>query len=343
MSTISGTAKAIRRGNDRFLRELFSPTDPSNIEVIELLKIALKDRDDLDSLLSEYMNKWSLSDQDRREISMMTGWRGFSKSVLKKKTHDYANVATNKNSWVYFHQCLLKEFIQYREEVSTNFYFLTLADESWNTGDKQTVIDQYNIKKKVTRSFETCGLDGVAILEFQGVTNSRHGDAGRLILPNVHAIVWGSNGVDIDMKRVAAKLCKNFKGNFGAPGAVISKINPLGHDLMRTIMYMIKPITSAKALHIRSGDQQKRLNSTIKHYRINQSLRIMEIMSYFKHSNLIFGRGDGSKLRRSALIEMRRHAGENLIEVRTFEKLWARIRRDNKKHDFMPVTVLRGK
>lgn len=234
---------------------------------------------------------------------------------------------------------LIQEFHRLSQDRPIQFYMLTLADVTWNFGDKYSIIDWYRIKKKAIRALESVDVHAVAVLEFQPMTNEYLGDKGRLMMPNVHAIVWRKDGKPFNHRKAQARLCKTFTAKGAAEGAIIKPVTENGDGLIGALLYMTKPISTGKRLIVRPDGTSSSVPSA-KFYRNNQSLRVMEVLSHFKHSNLIFGRGEGTKVRQAALKAARSHRPKDWVEIDDVSDLWKSARRKADKADFMPVHIL---
>jgi hypothetical protein len=293
----------------------------------------------LDEHLKAHMETWQLKPKQRRKLAQIFGWEDFADFKSSKKLALLSDNAANNSAWFVTMVFLVQEFLRLEQQEGVQFYMLTLVDQSWNFGDKYTTINWYHIKKKASRALESIGVEGLAVLEFQAVTNSYHGDEGRLMMPNVHAIIW-SKDKSFDPRKAQKRLRKTFKAKGTAKGGVIRPVTETAGGMIGAITYLTKPISSGKRLVIRP-DKTEYMVLSKKYYRKNQSLRIMEILSHFKHSNLIFGRGEGTKLRQGALKAARNYQHKDWVEIDNITHLWKSARHSAGKADFMPVRILR--
>lgn len=342
MHTISSIKLPPVYGQRQILADAFSPAkSPDEARMTDLLRVALEDRAGLDERLKGYLAKWNITAKQKGKLAQLFGWDDFADLPPHKRRPAYSTNAANNSAWFAHVAYLIREFHRLSQARPIQFYMLTLVHLDWNFGDKLTTIDWIKIKKKATRALETIGVDGVAVLEFQAMTNEKHGDDGRLMMPNVHAIVWAKDGRPFDHRKAQKRLCKTFKGKGNAKGAVIKPVSEAEGGVIGAVAYMTKSITSGKWRKFLPDGEECQINTT-KHYRNNQRLRVMEILSHFKHSQLIFGRGEGTKVRQAALKAARDKQPKDWVEIENVPKLWRKVRHKAGKAEFMVVSVLRG-
>jgi hypothetical protein len=340
MVTISDFDLSRLRVYDQILASAFSPAKSDEAKITDLIRLSLRERIGIDEKLRKHMGKWKLKPKQKRKFARLFGWDDFASFGAEKRKPIYSDNAANNAAWFAHMVFLIQEFHRLSSARPIQFYMLTLVDKTRHVGDKYTTIDWYHIKKKATRALETIDVEGVAVLEFQPMTNEYHGDEGRLMMPNVHAIIWRKDGQPFKHRKAQERLCASFKAKGKAKGAVIKPITEIEGGLIGALLYLTKPISSGKRLITRSDGTSFNFPSA-KHYRNNQSLRIMEILSHFKHNNLIFGRGAGTKVRQAALKAARNHQPKDWVEVDNIPDLWKAARHIAGKADFMPVRILR--
>ena len=340
MNTISDIDLPQLRAYDKILASAFSPAKSDEAKITDLIRLSLQARIGIDEKLRKHMGKWKLKPKQKRKFARLFGWDDFAHFGAEKRKPIYSDNAANNEAWFAHMVFLIQEFHRLSSARPMQFYMLTLADKTWNVGDKYTTIDWYHIKKKATRALETIGVQGVAVLEFQPMTNEYHGEEGRLMMPNVHAIIWRKDGLAFKHCKAQDRLCASFKAKGKAKGAVIKPINEHEGGLIGALLYLTKPISSGKRL-VTCPDGASYNFPTAKYYRNNQGLRIMEILSHFKHSNLIFGRGEGTKVRQAALKAARNHQPKDWVKLDNIPDLWKAARHTAGKAAFMPVCILR--
>jgi hypothetical protein len=339
MNTISDFKPPHLRGYDKILASAFSPAKPDEAKITDLLRLSFRDRIGMDEKLRKHMGKWKLKPTQKRKFARLFGWDDFASFGPNKRKPIYSENAANNTAWFTHMVFLIQEFHRLSSARPIQFYTLTLADVTWNFGDKYSIIDWYRIKKKATRALETIDVEGVAVLEFQAMTNEYQRDEGRLMMPNVYAIIWRKDGLAFDDLKAQKRLCKSFTAKGAAKGAVIKPVTEPAGGLIGVLLYLTKPISTGKRIIIRPGGTSRNVPSA-KHYRNNQSLRIMEVLSLFKHSNLIFGRGEGTKVRQAALKAAGKQQPKDWVEVENVPDLWKSARQTAGKADFMPVRIL---
>ena len=339
MNTISNIKLPHPFVYDKILASAFSPAKPDEAKITDLIRLSLQDRIGIDEKLRKHMGKWKLKPTQKRKIARLFGWDDFASFGAGKRKPLFSDNAANNTAWFAHMVFLIQEFHKLSRARPIQFYMLTLADVSWNFGDKYTTIDWYRIKKKATRALETIDVEGVAVLEFQPMTNEHLGDEGRLMMPNVHAIIWRKDGSPFDHRKARKRLCSSFTAKGKAKSAFIKPVTELAGGLIGALMYLSKPISSGKCLVTHRDGTSQNVPSA-KYFRNNQSLRIMEVLSHFKHSNLIFGRGEGTTIRQAALKSVRNHQPKDWDEVENVPDLWKRARQTADKVDFMPVRIL---
>ena len=340
MHTISTSKLPWTDASDQILAHAFSPTKSDESKITDLLRATLQERISLDERLRSYLEKWRLKPKQKRKLARLFGWDDFAKFKAGKRRPIYSDNAANNSAWFAHMVFLIQEFHRHSQVRTIQYYTLTLADVTWNFGDKYSTIDWYRIKKKAIRALETIEVEAVAVLEFQAMTNEYLGDEGRLMMPNVHAIIWRKDGKPFNHRKAQARLCKTFTAKGAAEGAVIKPVTEQAGGLIGALLYLTKPISTGKRLHVRADGTSLNIPSK-KFYRNNQNLRIMEVLSHFKHSNLIFGRGEGTKLRQAALKAARSHQPKDWDEIENVSDLWKSARHTAGKAAFMPVRILR--
>lgn len=183
-----------------------------------------------------------------------------------------------------------------RGKSPTHFAMATFIHSEWNCSDRTAAINIQSIRNKVAKVIRDQGLDGIAVIELQALTNYPEKGTGKTLMANVHALVWARTPIDRAKFRAAIRKSSAWRADFGCESLVIKR---LGRDTLedrsnvrRVAGYMMKAPHDAKFRKPRKKDStQFTFRPTQKGYPGNLALRILECLSYLPLLETVFGVG----------------------------------------------------
>mgnify|MGYP001081096625 CR=1 FL=1 len=183
-----------------------------------------------------------------------------------------------------------------RGKSPTYFALATFIHSEWNCSDRTAAINIQSIRNKVAKAIRDRGLNGIAVIELQALTNYPERGKGKTLMANVHALVWARSPIDFGAWKAAVRKSSAWQADFGCPAL---DLQPLGPDTledrsnMRGVAgYMMKAPHDAKYRKPRTKDPEHfTFKPTQKGYPNNLALRILECLSYLPLLEMVFGVG----------------------------------------------------
>lgn len=215
------------------------------------------------------------------------------------------------------------------EVVRQNYVFGTLVDDVGITSDRVPVVRLSDIRDKAYRTLKSAGLNAFGVVEVHPLMNHPAGGDGRSLLFHVHFVGWPT---DLQEEFQAGSLEKEINSSrawrceLGAPPAKIQQVKPKKRDLSAISYYLFKPPHSAKNKMESNQDPSKwRLMDTVKGYRPELGLRVIEAYSQIDLRDTMFGVNEGAKIRqtvRSAVADQHRKLLRNGSPRPQSEDIW---------------------
>ncbi len=200
------------------------------------------------------------------------------------------------------------------------FYHVTLLAEEGVILERESFVPVSPIKKKIHNCLSRdCKLDFVAAIECQGLTNWPQNSKGRTLLVHVHALVW------FDPRRVKGLTANTERGlegfiksrawfsNFDAKPVSAVKITENRGSPAWFAAYLFKSPHSAKRrVKIVDPDSDSLFDefklkpvTSDEGYRPEFAMRIFELRSHLKLSELVVAGGAGAAMKRRCFTRLR--------------------------------------
>tara|TARA_Y100000815_G_scaffold271865_1_gene299388 strand:- start:27 stop:962 length:936 start_codon:yes stop_codon:yes gene_type:complete len=226
-----------------------------------------------------------------------------------------------------------------------NFQFWTLLPTNGNTSDREPIIDLKTIRSAVDRTFRTNGLNGIYVIEVQGLGNHPNGGKGRTLMTHVHAITWKDVFIDLAplQRKVAAMSC--WKPEFGASAVDIQPVSEGEGEAYYLAHYLLKVPAEVKMLENRANGP--RLKGTEKGLRPEFAARLLELLSQVELDELIGSVGTGREIRTAALRRLRfwhrsrRYWSKGQLPTYLHEEFWSVYRKKKKRVVYLPYCITR--
>lgn len=239
-----------------------------------------------------------------------------------------------------------------RGKLPTFFAFATFIHRDWNCSDRDAAFNFRSIRNKVGRAIRAQGLNGIAIIELQSLSNYPEKGKGRSLMANVHALVWDRKEIDATGWERTINSSSAWQTDFGCPAL---HVKALGEDTLdnrlnieRTVAYMVKPPCDSKFFKPqKNAPGRYKFASTVKGYAPNLALRLFECLSHIRLLEVVFGVGqDGVKWchkwrSRVKIWQKNRFHAAELRDVDPV-KFWAKYRKKSGTQKFKPFRLLVG-
>lgn len=237
----------------------------------------------------------------KREISAVRTWRLTSNQISQFKrcvgfSWAGALFAGNKAVRVetaYRLSLLMAQIFRNRRR---HFYWITIIHSGWHDGHHNTRIPLSEIKRRTQTVMKRAGLNWFGMIEFDIFNNWPYSGRGLRLTPHVHLLAWGNR--HNTPAKIRSQL--NLAGLRSLNGAnvVVVKSVKNAKRLAHFCYYMTKPNHLVKSLGKERPDTSKRpIYSVEKNVRPGHTLRIAEILSYMKISELMMAQGEGRRIK----------------------------------------------
>lgn len=225
------------------------------------------------------------------------------------------------------------------------FQFWTLTHEQGNTSDRTPTIDLKFLRSQTDKTLRKQGLDGVYVIEVQGLGNYPAKGNGRLIMVHVHALTWSVKPLNFEAVEDELNSGSMWKNSLGALPVRVKPVTDADGELEYLSYYLFKPPYDAKMVEKRKRGE--RLKSTEKGYKPEFAARMLELLSQLEITELVRSSCEGKFIRREwqrRLINWHRSrerwSGGKLPNY-YFDDLWDRYRTKKKKKEYAPFTIIR--
>ncbi|WP_156420702.1 hypothetical protein [Sphingopyxis sp. HXXIV] len=183
-----------------------------------------------------------------------------------------------------------------RGKQGTYFALSTFINSDWNCSDRTAAINIQSIRNKVSKSIRDAGLNGIAVIEVQALTNYPEQGKGKTLMANVHALVWARSPIDHAAWERAVAQSSAWRADFGCPPLVVQGLLEDSledrSNIERVAGYLMKAPHDAK---FRKPQKKKpehfMFQPTQKGYSNRLALRILECLAYLPLFEMVFGVG----------------------------------------------------
>jgi len=278
-------------GDNEITLDDFSLENEFVVETLDDIRdLTLKQQQDYRDTIHDYVSKFPLSRRDRRKFL----------SVIGMNKHSNHMRASNFRGRRKLSLVMITEFLEVLEKFKDNpnfqAWFVTFKDKRFDTTDKLACVNLYSFKDNCQKEIRKIpGLNGVGVMEIQVVTNYPRKGLGRYWFVGCHALLW-SIEEDVDLSPLNST--GKFQSAFDNQGIHISQVDELTEmDFATIAAYMCKVPLIGKTLNeIEETEYEKKkyyLKSDMK-VRPTVLLRIVEVLSNFKITEMVFASGDGT-------------------------------------------------
>lgn len=142
------------------------------------------------------------------------------------------------------------------------------------------------------------GLNAVYDIELQALTNYPQHGRGRSFLMNAHALLW-TDDPEFDAKKAQAKMRKSTRlfSELGAPTVTLTERTLDKGQLEYCGRYMLKPPVDGKRRDTHDEIPNRWVLKPVAEVRPPLLLRLTEIQSHLELTDLVWGVGEGSRIR----------------------------------------------
>jgi hypothetical protein len=184
-----------------------------------------------------------------------------------------------------------------RRHPTYAFYFGTVIHADWNTNSSDTVIDLADMHDRMRNVVRMCGFRGaIMMLEIQA-TPGKPRDESWPFFPHGHFIAWAPRPFNKRKAGQGVRNSKRLKQPEEAPVFVLSDEITTEADMLRRAAYLVKEPYSGKKRHSQTG----RFERTIQDMHPEVCLRLTEVLSHIRMSELLLLTGDATTLRKELL------------------------------------------
>ena len=243
-------------------------------------------------------------------------------------------------------QALRNAMIEHRKNRSSNdreYYLGTFIDDSGITSDRVPLVRQRELRDKTYRVLKTAGLHAIGVIEAHPLMNYPGGGDGRSLLFHVHFIAWSDNVLSPGDLEKSVNNSRGWSCQLGASPAKIQALPPKKKDLSQVSYYLLKPPHSAKnRMAANDNPDAFRLMDTIKGYRPELALRVIEAYSQIDLRDTIFGVNEGADIRQKVREEITKFHSEALKSGSPIPKsfdiwlYWYNLRQRFGSDNFLP-------
>lgn len=226
-------------------------------------------------------------------------------------------------------------------EPDLDFIFGTIIHSPWNTMTDNTRIGLADLQQRSRNVINMCGFKGAIIMiEFQVEPYGRR-TIGWPLYPNVHFIAWVDPGFNKRKVGERVRKSRRLTGFERARTFVLSRKMKACPDLWRRVCYLVKEPSSGKKRHKVTG----RFEGTFQDMHPDACLRLTEVLSHLRLSELLMLTGDAKGLRKQLLRPIPANQGPQVEygnSAPSPARLWDSTRA-NDQHFYQPIQVIRAK
>jgi len=217
--------------------------------------------------------------------------------------------------------------------------FVTLVNKGWITPVASPVIDIREMKQRARDCFRDIGFSGVATIEFDLLLRPKNDREGHLILPHIHAV--GHIDTHRAKKTIGElKMSSRLVQPWGCPTVVRKKVNTV-EDLMHVLAYPLKLPVRTKRLvpnKRKAGEWKMRTNSR---RQVHALARIVEVLSYCRHKDLLFTIGGKNRWLTNACstLSRRGQSREAWYSDAELKTIWMNVHAGNRFASFGELII----
>lgn len=284
----------------------------------------------------KFARSHNASDADRQQFRDALGMGRLSDSMLASDLH------LRGKSRQFLSQALLR---MKRERPDLEFWFWTFTHSRGLTSDRDPVIDLKFIKSSTDKVLRKAGLDGIYVVEVQGLGNEPRNGKGRTLMTHSHALTWSIDKPDLSSLEAKLNRSKEWENGLGAPPVRVEAVADGLEHLKYLSYYLFKPPFDVKMAEERKNG--KRLKGTIKGYRPEFAARTLELLSQLEIGSIVGACGEGKSIRQEWSRRLRNwhRSREKWAPGKWpayhFDDLWDRYRQKKKRASYQAFQIVR--
>ncbi|GGD59268.1 hypothetical protein GRI62_00860 [Erythrobacter arachoides] len=225
------------------------------------------------------------------------------------------------------------------------FQFWTFTHDRGHTSDREPTIDIKFLRASADKVLRNLGLAGIYVVEVQGLGNHSLEGEGRMIMVHIHAITWSVDPPDLVMVERELNASKHWHNGLGADPVCVDEVIDAKADLKYLAYYLFKPPFDVKMMENRQ--RGPRLKSTLKGYRPEFAVRLLELLSQFDLRELVRASGDGKLIRTEWCRRLnywhrsREQWADGKLPAYYFDDFWDRYRVKKKRKTYHRYAIIR--
>lgn len=284
----------------------------------------------------KFAQSHNASNADRQLFKDALGLGRLSNSMLASDIH------LRRKSYQFLSQALLR---MKRERPHLKFWFWTFTHSRGHTSDRDPVIDLKFIKSSTDKVLRKASLDGIYVVEVQGLGNEPRNGKGRTLMTHSHALTWSTDRHDFSSLEAKLNRSKEWENGLGAPPVRVEAVEDGLEHLKYLSYYLFKPPFDVKMAEERKSG--KRLKGTIKGYRPEFAARMLELLSQLEISSIVGACGEGKVVRQEWSRRLRNwhRSRERWASGKwpayQFDDLWNRYRQKKKRASYKAFDIVR--
>ena len=287
-------------------------------------------------LIRQYLSKHKGSKSDFGAFGDMLGYGRLTNTMLA------SNLPLRHRAGSFLGQAL--ERLR-KEDESLSFQFWTLLHSRGNTSDREPKIELKFLRSNADKSFRKLGLNGIYVVELQGLGNHPRAGKGRTIMVHIHAVTWTTGAFNAGAALAELRKSKLWQNDLGAEAVDVKHVLPERGELKYLAYYLLKPPYEAKMLEGR--DRGPRLKGTEKGYRPEFAARLLECLSQLELKELVRSVNAGKAIRQDWARRVtywhrsRSKWSNGSIPLSAYQDLWDRFRPKKRRRDYKRFEINR--
>lgn len=185
-----------------------------------------------------------------------------------------------------------------RFQPGQTYLFLTFIDDMGNTSDRRPEVNLGALKGKIDKATRRMGLNGIAMIENQAITNYPRKGGGRTLMFHAHAVAWTTDPALAHRTAMEINRSTSWNNSFGAVPLKIKEMTAQRGEIDHLAYYISKlPYDAKNRMPHKERPGRHILMQTIAGYPPELALRIFEGLSQIELPDVVFGVGEGTALR----------------------------------------------
>lgn len=205
-----------------------------------------------------------------------------------------------------------------------HWYHVTMVDDRRRTPERRPSIDLSAIKKTARAMMARAGInDWFGVVEILPLVNCVRG-RGRLLCPHVHILFWTHRPIEFKVLERQMRSSCRLETSKGAPTVTISERRGVA-EVAHAVAYLLKGTDRGSNEYTLTGrpDRPRMRDAAM---RGDQALRIIEILSHVKLTNLMMSSGTGRSEFVAPVRRALKQSGCRSANVGLSADLWAGAR-----------------